>query len=303
VSASEPKYPAGMRLGVVILPELTWSAAQRLWRRAEELGFDHAWTYDHLAWRSLRDSTWFGAVPTLTAAAMATRRIRVGTLVASPNFRHPVPFATELVTLDDISDGRLTLGIGAGGDGWDATMLGQGAWSPGERGKRFAEFLELTDRLLRDPATSFEGHFYSADEARTYPGCVQRPRIPFAVAATGPKGMRLAATYGQTWVTTGDRTRAATLSAEEGAKVVGEQMDRLDETCLELGRDPASLRRLVLSGPSLDPGLASIEAFRHTTGRYAEVGVTDFVVHWPRPHAPFAGDVASFERILSRRLG
>ena len=101
-----------------------------LWRRAEALGFDHAWTYDHLAWRSLRDSPWFGAVPTLTAAAMATERIRLGTLVASPNFRHPVPFATELVTLDDISGGRLTLGIGAGGDGWDATMLGQVAWSP-----------------------------------------------------------------------------------------------------------------------------------------------------------------------------
>jgi hypothetical protein len=128
---------------------------------------------------------------------------------------------------------------------------------------------------------------------------VQRPRIPFAVAATGPKGMRLAATYGQTWVTTGDRTRATTLSAREGAGVVGEQMARLDEICVELGRDPASLRRLVLSGPRLDAGLASIEAFRHTTGCYAEVGVTDFVVHWPRPHAPFAGDVATFERIFS----
>src|SRR6266516_6142348 len=210
-----------MRLGVLILPEFRWPTAQSLWRRAEELGFDHAWTYDHLAWRSLRDSTWFGAVPTLTAAAMATERIRLGTLVASPNFRHPVPFATQLVTLDDISGGRFTLGIGAGGDGWDATTLRQVAWSPDERAQRFAEVRELTDRLLREPATSFSGRFYSANGARTYPGCVQRPRIPFAVAATGPRGMRLAATYGQTWVTTGDRTRVATLSAEEGAKVVG----------------------------------------------------------------------------------
>jgi alkanesulfonate monooxygenase SsuD/methylene tetrahydromethanopterin reductase-like flavin-dependent oxidoreductase (luciferase family) len=293
------QHPASLRLGVVILPELPWSAAQSSWRRAEELGFDHAWTYDHLAWRSLRDSPWFGAIPTLTAAATVTERIRLGTLVASPNFRHPVPFATELVTLDDISGGRLTLGIGAGGDGWDATMLGQVAWSPDERAQRFAEFLALTDRLLREPATSFRGRFYSADEARTYPGCVQRPRIPFAVAATGPRSMRLAATYGQTWVTNGDRTRAATLRAEDGAKVVGEQMARLDETCVEAGRDPASLRRLVLSGPRLEAGLASIEAFRHTTGCYADVGVTDFVVHWPRPHEPFAGDLATFERVLA----
>ena len=289
----------GMRLGVVILPELPWAFAQRSWRRAEELGFDHAWTYDHLAWRSLRDSPWFGAVPTLTAAAAATERIRLGTLVASPNFRHPVPFATELVTLDDISGGRLTLGIGAGGDGWDATMLGQVAWSRRERALRFAEFLALTDRLLREPATSFEGRFYSADEARTYPGCVQRPRIPFAVAASGREGMRLAATYGQTWVTNGDRTRDATLRAEEGAKVVGEQMARLDQACGDVGRDPTSLRRLVLSGSRLDSGLSSIEAFRHTTGCYAEAGVTDFVVHWPRPHEPYAADLSTFERIFS----
>jgi alkanesulfonate monooxygenase SsuD/methylene tetrahydromethanopterin reductase-like flavin-dependent oxidoreductase (luciferase family) len=298
MSAAEP-VGAGMRLGVVILPELPWPVAQGAWRRAEELGFDHAWTYDHLAWRSLRDSPWFGAVPTLTAAATATERIRLGTLVASPNFRHPVPFATELVTLDDICGGRLTLGIGSGGDGWDATMLGQVAWSARERAERFAEFLALTDRLLREPAMSFAGRYYSADEARTYPGCVQRPRIPFAVAASGPQGLRLAATYGDTWVTNGDRSRAEALSPEAGTKVVREQMARLDEACVEIGRAPASLRRLVLSGSRLDSGLSSIEAFRHTTGCYAEAGVTDFVVHWPRPREPYAADLSTFERIFS----
>jgi hypothetical protein len=89
-----------VRLGVVILPELRRAELVSTWRRAEELGFDHAWTYDHLAWRSLRDSPWFGAIPTLVAAATATTRIRLGTLVASPNFRHPVSFARELIALD-----------------------------------------------------------------------------------------------------------------------------------------------------------------------------------------------------------
>src|ERR671918_474002 len=117
-----------MRVGVVILPELRWSEAAARWGRAEELGFDHAWTYDHLAWRSLRDSAWFGAVPTLAAVAAVTSSIRLGTLVASPNFRHPVPFARELVSLDDVSGGRLTVGLGAGGEGWDATVLGQAPW-------------------------------------------------------------------------------------------------------------------------------------------------------------------------------
>src|SRR4051812_13092831 len=169
-----------MRVGVLILPEHRWSHAQSLWRRAEELGFDHAWTYDHLAWRSLRDGPWFGAIPTLTAAATATDTIRLGTLVASPTFRHPVPFAKELITLDDVSEGRFTLGIGAGAlSGWDTTILGGEAWSSGERADRFAEFLDLLDRLLREPETSYDGRYYSADAARTYPGCVQQPRIPF----------------------------------------------------------------------------------------------------------------------------
>src|SRR4029077_2810973 len=101
----------------VILPDSPWSSARDRWKRAEELGFDHAWTYDHLAWRTLRDSTWFGAIPTLTAAAGVTRRMRLGPLVASPNFRHPVSFAKELISLDDVAAGRFTLGLGAGGGG------------------------------------------------------------------------------------------------------------------------------------------------------------------------------------------
>jgi alkanesulfonate monooxygenase SsuD/methylene tetrahydromethanopterin reductase-like flavin-dependent oxidoreductase (luciferase family) len=272
-----------------------------LWRRAEKLGFDHAWTYDHLAWRSLRDSAWFGAIPTLTAAAVVTDSIRLGTLVASPTFRHPVSLAKELITLDDVSQGRLTLGIGAGATGWDATMLGTDAWSPHERADRFDEFIGLLDRLLREPRVSWSGRFYSADEARTYPGCLQQPRIPFAIAATGPRGMRLAAAYGQTWVTTGDTGRDGVLGAREGAKLVGQQMARLDEACAAVGRDQTSLERLVLAGPRLDGGLSSPEAFRETTGRYAELGVTDFVVHWPRAAEPYRADLETFERIISSR--
>jgi alkanesulfonate monooxygenase SsuD/methylene tetrahydromethanopterin reductase-like flavin-dependent oxidoreductase (luciferase family) len=289
-----------VRVGVCILPEHTWAHGRALWRRAEELGFAHAWTYDHLAWRALRDAPWFGAIPTLTAAASVTERMRLGPLVASPNFRHPVPFAKELMTLDDVSAGRLTLGIGAGGTGWDATMLGQETWSVEERAARFAEFVELTDVVLREPAASFSGRYYSADEARTFPGCVQRPRIPFAIAAVGPRGMTLAATFADTWVTTGPRRGGAPLAAAQGARIVREQMDRLDAVCREHERDPASLARLVLTGPSLDPGLGSPAAFDDTVASYADVGVTDLVVHWPRERDPYAADPAVFERIFSR---
>src|SRR5262249_21154738 len=220
--------------------------------------------YDHLAWRSLRDTTWFGAIPTLTAASGVTERIRLGPLVASPNFRHPVPFAKELISLDDVSGGRLVLGIGSGGIGWDATILGQDPWSPRERADRFAEFVDLTDRLLRAPVNSYQGRFYSADEARTYPGCVQQPRTPFAIGATGPRGMALAARLGETWVTTGDRESGQSLGPDAGATAVRSQMDRLDDACRAIGRDPASVSRLVLAGIGLDAGLESEAKFVDT---------------------------------------
>ncbi len=129
---------------------------------------------------------------------------------------------------------------------------------------------------------------------------MQKPRIPFAVAATGNRGMRLAVTHGQAWVTTGDLgPEGELLGAEDGVAVVRGQMARLDAACDAVGRDPASIDRLVLTGPRLDPGLRSLDAFEDTAGRYADAGVTDFVVHWPRAAAPYAGDRDTFERIFT----
>jgi alkanesulfonate monooxygenase SsuD/methylene tetrahydromethanopterin reductase-like flavin-dependent oxidoreductase (luciferase family) len=292
-----------MRLGVVILPEQRWPDARPVWQRAEELGFEHAWTYDHLAWRTLRDSSWFGTLPVLTAAAVVTSRIRLGPLVASPNYRHPVPFAKEVMTLDDVSGGRMILGIGSGGIGWDATVLGHDTWPAHERAERFAEFVELTDRLLRESVVSSAGAFYSADGARMHPGCVQQPRVPFAVAGVGRRAMRVAAVHAETWVTAGDGARDG-LSAGDGARVVRQQLDMLEDVCADAGRDPETLRRLVLTGPHLEPGLGSPDQFRDTIGRYEEVGVTDLVVHWPRPSAPYIGDLTTFEAaIMSAHSG
>src|SRR4029453_15002998 len=88
-----------LRVGVLILPEHPWRESCARWQRAEEFGFAHAWTYDHLTWRGHRDLPWFSAIPTLTAAALATDRIRLGTLAPSPNFPNPPPLAKEIVPL------------------------------------------------------------------------------------------------------------------------------------------------------------------------------------------------------------
>ena len=79
-----------MRFGITILPEYRWTRGRAAVAAGEELGFDHAWTYDHLTWGGLQDSPWFGTTPTLTAAALVTSTIRLGTFVTSPNFRHPL---------------------------------------------------------------------------------------------------------------------------------------------------------------------------------------------------------------------
>jgi alkanesulfonate monooxygenase SsuD/methylene tetrahydromethanopterin reductase-like flavin-dependent oxidoreductase (luciferase family) len=290
-----------VRLSVVILPIYRWHEQGReVWGRAEELGFGAAYTYDHLSWRvPFRDRTWFGAVPTLTAAAGVTSTMRIGTLVTSPNFRHPVALAKDLITLDDVSDGRVTLGIGAGGSGFDAMVLGQEPWSPRERADRFEEFVRLLDRLLSNPEVSYEGQFYSAHEARTIPGCVQQPRIPFAVAATGPRGMRLAARYGQAWVTTGDPALYETGTPEESLAAVRGQVERLGAACAEAGRDVARMPKVLLTGFTPDRGrpMESVDAFVDFAGKHAEAGIDEIVVHWPIPDTDFAADPAVFERI------
>ncbi|NJQ08844.1 LLM class flavin-dependent oxidoreductase [Streptomyces lonarensis] len=300
---SPPAAP--LRLSTVILPVRRWSQGGRqVWQRAEELGFHTAYTYDHLSWRSFRDQAWFGAIPTLTAAAAVTDRLRLGTMVTSPNFRHPVTLAKELITLDDVADGRVTLGIGAGGSGFDATALGHDAWTPRERADRFAEFVPLLDRLLTEGGpggVSFKGDFYSARDVRNIPGCVQRPRLPFAVAATGPRGMRLAARHGQAWVTTGDPA-TADASPKEAVDGLARQVDRLAGACAEAGREPGAIGKVLLTGFTPHRPLESLDAFVDLAGRVHELGFTEMLVHWPIPDSVFAADQDLFERIATEGL-
>jgi alkanesulfonate monooxygenase SsuD/methylene tetrahydromethanopterin reductase-like flavin-dependent oxidoreductase (luciferase family) len=297
-----------LRLSTVILPYRRWHEGSReAWQRAEELGFHAGYSYDHLSWRSFRDGPWFGAVPTLTAAAGVTTRMRIGTLVTSPNFRHPVTLAKELISLDDISGGRVTLGIGAGGSGFDATVLGQEPWTPRERADRLAEFVTLLDRLLTEDGTegvSYEGDHYSAHEARNIPGCVQRPRLPFAVAATGPRGMRLAARFGQAWVTTGDPKLYETGTPEQSLRALRDQVGRLADACADHGRDLGGLDRILLTGFTPDRGrpLESLDAFVDFAGRHRELGFTEIVVHWPVPDSDFAADEKVFAQIATEAL-
>lgn len=283
-----------VRVGVVILPDQRWARAARRWRLAEEYGFAHAWTYDHVGWRSLVDGPWFDAAVTLTAAAGVTSRIRLGTMVASPYVRHPVSFARVVTGLDDISDGRLTLGLGAGTvAGFDATVFGEPELTPRERTDRYAEFVELLDLLLRGDRVTWRGRYYAAVDARNAPGCVQSPRVPFVVAANGPRGRALAARHGQGWVTTGP----AGSDPPGWWRGVAEANVRFTEALVAAGRDPSTVDRYLSVDASGDYALASVAAFVEAAGRAAAAGFTDLLVHWPRPADWYVGDEAVLEAV------
>ncbi len=161
-----------MHIGLVILPTDRWRAARRQWEWADDAGFETAWTYDHIRWGGMPDGPWHAAVPVLAAAATVTTRIRLGTLVATPNFRHPVTLAREAITLDDLSDGRLDLGLGPGSEGFDAAALGQEPWSKAERLARFEELPRGAQAHRRRGAG--DAHV-AADAALRRPGGAQHP--------------------------------------------------------------------------------------------------------------------------------
>ncbi|MGC2486332.1 MAG: LLM class flavin-dependent oxidoreductase [Acidimicrobiales bacterium] len=286
-----------MRLSTVILPIERWPASSEKWLRAEELGFHAAYCYDHLSWLRLRDRPWFGAIPTLTAASVVTSQIRLGPLVTSPNFRHPVPLAKDLLSIDDVSIGRLVIGVGSGGLGSDFTVLGQSV-ALRERSDRFAEFVRLLDELLRNTETSFEGDFYTAHDARMIPGTLQQPRPPHFIAADGVRGMRLAAQFADGWITLGRSSR----EDESRYDVVASQSRQLNDILVAAGRQPHAIERLVLEGFSDEEPLASLDAFVDWAGRYQELGITEVVIHWPEPGSPFEANMHVFEQIATHGL-
>lgn len=283
-----------MQLSVVILPCARWEEARTQWARADEWGLHAGYTYDHLSWRSFRDAAWFSMIPTLVAAATVTSTLRLGPLVTSANFRHPLVLAKDLLALDDISQGRLSVGVGAGGTGYDATTLGHAPWSRGERHERFVEFVVALDRLLRESSSTLAGRYYPVVDSRQLPGPRQLPRPPLYLSALGPRSLALAARIADGWVSFGDPTGSNDVTT---FAAIAAQVRRLDDELARRGRDPSSVHRVLLDFAGDESPMASYEAFLEWAGRYRDLGFDEVVVHWPVANSPFDYDVATFERI------
>jgi probable F420-dependent oxidoreductase len=208
---------------------------------AESLGFAQLWVSDHFwldleryggpAGRQGTPECW----TTLSALAVRTSRIRLGTLVLAAGFRPPTLLAKMAATLDRLSDGRLDLGLGAGWNRAEFEENGLPFPRPGERLAMLEEALGVLDALLTEAETpaSFSGRFFTADQAPVLPGPVQRPRPPLWVGGSGDRLLgvvaRAADGWNLCWSITPEayRERAAVLAA----------------ACQRAGRDPADVRR------------------------------------------------------------
>lgn len=285
-----------MKIGVVILPEYDWGEASERWRRAEELGFDSAWTYDHLSWRQLASKPWYATFPTLAAAASVTNRIQLGTMVTTPNFRHPVLTAKEAMTIDSISNGRFTLGIGSGSsETGDSELYPDGPLTSVEKVEKFGEFVSLVDQLLQERISSHSGKFYTVSDISMVPGCIRKPRIPFVIAAHGRRAMEIAAMYGEAWVTIGTADWSRSHSLDECVVTLRSQIGRLSSACDSHGRTVESMQKIFMPSPvSCANPVASVDSFLRTCESVSKVGITEILVHWPREAEPyFAPDILS----------
>lgn len=285
-----------MRIGLTLLTDQPWSEAAPRWRATEEMGFDHAWTYDHLTWGGLPEAPWRGATPTLAAAAGVTERIGLGTLVAAPNFRHPYLLFRDAQALEDISGGRFLLGLGTGGD-LDSQVLGGADLSVRERVDRFQEFVGVLEQLRDGDHVTTEGRWFSTADARTRPGL---PRTPYLLAANGSRSLRFAAAHGSGWITTGPY---AADSVESWYAGLADSAHAFDDALADVGRDPGTVPRYVLTDdtPHLSGtgrfALSSVGFFEEIAGRVAELGFTDLVTHWPRRDTAYVGDEAVLEAV------
>lgn len=178
------------RFGVSI-----WAAASREeWRdkarRAEAAGFDVVLVADHLV------DGMFPPLTALVAAAEATDRLRVGTLVVNNDFRHPVVLAREAATVDLLTDGRLELGIGAGHMKFEYDQAGLAFDPPAVRVARMAESAEIVTRLLAGEMLDFDGEHYQVHGHRCFPAPVQQP-VPLLIGGNGRRVLRTAARWAQ----------------------------------------------------------------------------------------------------------
>lgn len=243
-------------------------------QQAEADGFDSIWLADHLLYRNPGEPTrgiW-ECWTVLAALAEATRRMEIGTLVLCNSFRNPAILAKMATTADEVSDGRLILGIGAG---WNEPEYAAFGLPFDHRVDRFEEALQIIKPLLREGYVDFEGRYYQARNCEDVPRGPRAEGPPLMVGTSGPRMLKLTAQYADLW-NTGYMGKPETM-AEPFAKI--------EAACRAVGRDPQTIGVTALIGlwfPEFqatkprffdDPLVGSAEEIAEAIRGYAELGV------------------------------
>jgi alkanesulfonate monooxygenase SsuD/methylene tetrahydromethanopterin reductase-like flavin-dependent oxidoreductase (luciferase family) len=289
-----------MRLGVVIVQTRPWRQLAADFRLMEEIGYDAAYVYDHLTHPTAAGGWLADGFTTLGAAATVTERIELGTLVASAMLHSPVSLARRAATVQDVSGGRLILGVGAGSPREPLADTGS-PLSTREMSMRFGDLVTGLDAVWRGAAAwrgaagGFEGI-----ETLPLPEGAQRPYL--LLAAHGPKALALTARHADGWNTYGG-WEASRLDPEPYWALVSEQCDRLDDACSRVERDPATLRRSLLLGFGTVQPTASVAAYQDAIGRAGALGFDELVVYGPfgLPAGGPASDVRVHAEVLAGR--
>jgi alkanesulfonate monooxygenase SsuD/methylene tetrahydromethanopterin reductase-like flavin-dependent oxidoreductase (luciferase family) len=287
-----------LRFSVLCLPNVPWDVLEGRVVRLEQLGIEVVGVADHFVDWSRPQSPWFESWTVLTGLASATSTIRVSSSVTQIPLRNPAMLARAALTLDHVSHGRLEIGLGTGITVDPSYgMIGIPNWEPGERVARFAEYLEIVDRLLREEVTTFAGRFYTIAGAQVNPRPVQSPRPPITVAALGPVMMRYAARHADNW-----NSISYHESFEAQLEETRHRAELMDEYCAAIGRDPATLRRsyLMFDAAARPRGgsmayYESVDRFEEMASRVIELGFDEVGLYHPLDEQ----QVPTFERIAT----
>ncbi len=215
--------------------EVRWPELRDMAVTAEAVGFDSVWVGDHLLYQTPEGARGpWEAWSLLAAIAAVTERVEIGPLVAATSFHSPAMLAKKAATVDEISDGRLIVGLGAG---WNPTEYDAFGFSFDHRASRFEEAFTIIRTLLRDGAIDFVGEYYTVRECELVP----RPRAggpPLMVGSEGPRVLRATLPHVDMW----NAWHAWYGNTPTGLATL---LDKLDAACLEVGRDPAEVSRTV----------------------------------------------------------
>jgi F420-dependent oxidoreductase-like protein len=267
-------------------------------RAAEAADFDSLWVMDHFFQIRVTglppESPMPEAYTTLAFAAGRTTRIRLGTLVTSVSYRHPGVLIKTATTLDVLSGGRTTFGIGAGAPfdpqpmgaatSWEAEGLGIPFPPLSERFERLAEVLRLAHQMWRGDETPFHGRHYRLERPLNSPRSAQRPHPPILIGGSGErKTLPLVARYA-------DACNLFDLPGAGYADNVAHKLAVLDEHCRAIDRDPAEIEKTVSSVVDID----DLAGFVDHAESLAGLGVDHLII---TPHGPW--DLAKIDAVAS----